>query len=92
MGDHPDGRHFADLCGAVAEQERSCRTNTVDWIPIGGTSARARAVLANQVDATLLTVGEWFRIREQKGVRLLATVSDSVPPLPLNLCVVSTES
>ena len=65
--------------------------NSVDWIPIGGTSARARAVLANQVDATLLTAGEWFRIREQKGVRLLATVSDSVPPLPLNLCVVSTK-
>ncbi|MEA2957425.1 MAG: NitT/TauT family transport system substrate-binding protein [Alphaproteobacteria bacterium] len=63
--------------------------NSVDWIPIGGTSARARAVLANQVDATLLTAGEWFRIREQKAVRLLATISDSVPPLPLNLCVVA---
>ncbi len=65
--------------------------NSVDWIPIGGTSARARAVLANQVDATLLTAGEWFRIREQKGVRLLATISDSVPPLPLNLCVVTVK-
>ena len=61
---------------------------SVEWIPIGGTSARARAVLANQVDVTLLTAGEWMRIKEQKGVRLLATVSDAVPPLPLNLCVV----
>jgi len=64
---------------------------TVDWIPIGGNSARARAVIANQVDATLLTVGEWVRIREQKGVRLLATLSDTVPPLPLNLCAVSAK-
>lgn len=64
---------------------------SVDWIPIGGTSARARAVLANQVDVTLLTAGEWFRIRDQKGVRMLATVADSVPPLPLNLCVVTTK-
>jgi ABC-type nitrate/sulfonate/bicarbonate transport system substrate-binding protein len=64
---------------------------TVDWIPIGGTSARARAVIANQVDVTLLTVGEWLRIREQKGVRLLATISDTVPPLPLNLCAVSAK-
>jgi len=64
---------------------------TVDWIPIGGTSARARAVIANQVDVTLLTVGEWVRIREQKGVRLLATISDTVPPLPLNLCAVSAK-
>lgn len=63
----------------------------VDWIPIGGTSARARAVIANQVDVTLLTVGEWVRIREQKGVRLLATLSDTVPPLPLNLCAVSAK-
>jgi ABC-type nitrate/sulfonate/bicarbonate transport system substrate-binding protein len=65
--------------------------NSVDWIPIGGTSARARAVIANQVDVTLLTAGEWFRIREQKGVRLLATISDSVPPLPLNLCAVTNK-
>jgi ABC-type nitrate/sulfonate/bicarbonate transport system substrate-binding protein len=63
----------------------------VDWIPIGGTSARARAVVANQVDVTLLTVGEWFRIREQKGVHLLATLSDTLPPLPLNLCAVSAK-
>ena len=64
---------------------------SVDWIPIGGTSARARAVVANQVDVTLLTVGEWFRIQDQKGVRLLATLSDTLPPLPLNLCAVSTK-
>ncbi len=63
----------------------------VDWIPIGGTSARARAVIANQVDATLLTAGEWFRIREQKGVRLMAAVSESLPPLPLNMCVATTK-
>jgi ABC-type nitrate/sulfonate/bicarbonate transport system substrate-binding protein len=64
---------------------------SVDWIPIGGTTARARAVLANQVDATLLTAGEWFRIRDQKGIRLLATLSETLPPLPLNLCVASTK-
>jgi NitT/TauT family transport system substrate-binding protein len=65
--------------------------STVDWIPIGGTSARARAVVANQVDATLITAGEWLRIRDQAGVRLLATLSDTVPPLPLNLCAVSAK-
>ena len=52
---------------------------------------RYLAMLNYQVDATLLTEGEWFRIREQKGVRLLATISDSVPPLPLNLCVVTVK-
>jgi NitT/TauT family transport system substrate-binding protein len=64
---------------------------TVDWIPIGGTTARARAVIANQVDVTLLTVGEWVRIRGQQGIRLLATLSDTLPPLPLNLCAASNK-
>ena len=64
---------------------------SVDWIPIGGTSARARAVIANQVDAALLTAGEWIRIQQQKGVHVLATLSDSVPPLPLEICVVTTK-
>ena len=65
--------------------------NTVDWIPIGGTSARARAVIANQVDAALLTAGEWIRVQQQKGIHVLATLSDSVPPLPLEICVVTTK-
>jgi ABC-type nitrate/sulfonate/bicarbonate transport system substrate-binding protein len=64
---------------------------TVDWIPIGGASARARAVIANQVEAALLTAGEWIRIQGQKGVHVLATLSDSVPPLPLELCVTTTK-
>jgi len=64
---------------------------SVDWIPIGGTSARARAVIANQVDAALLTAGEWIRIQQQKGVHVLATLSDSVPPLPLEICVVTAK-
>jgi len=64
---------------------------SVDWIPIGGTSARARAVIANQVDAALLTAGEWIRVQQQKGIHVLATLSDSVPPLPLEICVVTTK-
>lgn len=64
---------------------------SVDWIPIGGTSARARALIANQVDVTLITVGEWVRVRGQPGIRLLATLSDTVPPLPLNVCAASAK-
>lgn len=63
----------------------------VEWIPIGGTSARARALVADQVDVTLLTLGQWVRIRNQKGVHVLATLSDSLPPLPLELCAASTK-
>jgi NitT/TauT family transport system substrate-binding protein len=53
---------------------------TVDWIPIGGTSARARAVIANQVDAALITAGEWIRVKDQKGIHILATLSDACRP------------
>jgi NitT/TauT family transport system substrate-binding protein len=64
---------------------------SVDWIPIGGTAARARAVIAGQVDAALITAGEWIRVEQQKGIHVLATLSDSVPPLPLEICVVTTK-
>jgi NitT/TauT family transport system substrate-binding protein len=64
---------------------------TVDWIPVGGVAARARAVIAGQVDAALITAGEWVRIEQQKGIHRLATLSDSVPPLPLELCVATTQ-
>jgi ABC-type nitrate/sulfonate/bicarbonate transport system substrate-binding protein len=64
---------------------------TVDWVPVGGAAARARAVIANQVDAALITAGEWVRVEQQKGIHKLATLSDSVPPLPLELCVATTK-
>jgi hypothetical protein len=51
MGDHQMGA--ISQTAAVAEQERPAQ-HFSDWIPIGG-PAPCRAVLASQVDATLLT-------------------------------------
>jgi NitT/TauT family transport system substrate-binding protein len=63
--------------------------DVVDWIPVGGTAARVRAVVAGHVDAALVTIGDWIRIKDEKGIRLLATLSDTVPPLPLSSCSAS---
>lgn len=67
------------------------RGDPVDWIPVGGTAARVRAVIANQVDAALITNGDWFRIRNQPGIKILGNLAESLPPLPLSTCAVSTK-
>ena len=58
----------------------------VEWIPIGGQSARGRALLAGQIDATLLTIGDWIRIQKQPGIKLMGNLADVVPPLPFSSC------
>lgn len=67
------------------------RGDAVDWIPIGGPAARTRAIIAGQVDAALVTMGDWFRIKNEKGVKLLAELAASVPPLPLGGCAASSK-
>ena len=59
---------------------------SIEWVPIGGTGARARALIAGQVDATMLTIGEWLRVQDQPGIQFVEYLADVVPPLPLSLC------
>lgn len=65
-------------------------TSTITWVPIGGNTARARAVLAGQVDAAMLTYGEYLRISEEPGVKSLGTLPELLPPLPISVCATST--
>jgi ABC-type nitrate/sulfonate/bicarbonate transport system substrate-binding protein len=58
----------------------------VEWIPIGGQSARGRALLAGQIDATILTISDWIRIQKQPGIKLMGNLADVVPPLPFSSC------
>lgn len=67
------------------------RGDPVDWIPAGGPAARTRAVIAGQVDAALVTMGDWFRIKNEKGIKLLGELAASVPPLPLGACAMSAK-
>lgn len=67
-------------------RQHNMKENSVDWIPIGGEAARARALLAGQVDATLLNVGELLRIEGQAGIKRMAYLRDTLPPLPNSAC------
>jgi ABC-type nitrate/sulfonate/bicarbonate transport system substrate-binding protein len=62
------------------------KDNEVDWIPIGGQQARSRALLARQIDTTMLTFGDWVGIQNEPGIKLVAHLSDAVPPLPFSSC------
>jgi NitT/TauT family transport system substrate-binding protein len=64
---------------------------SVEWVPIGGTGARARALIAGQVEATMLTIGEWLRVQNQPGIKFVEYLADVVPPLPLSLCSASAK-
>lgn len=67
-------------------RQHNMKENSVDWIPIGGEAARARALLAGQVDATLLNIGELLRIEAQPGIKRMAYLRDTLPPLPNSAC------
>lgn len=60
----------------------------VEWIPVGGTASRIRAIVAGQVDASLISVGDWLRIKNEKGLKRLASLPDTLPPLPFSTCAV----
>jgi ABC-type nitrate/sulfonate/bicarbonate transport system substrate-binding protein len=66
--------------------------NDVQWIPIGGQEARGRALLAHQIDATLLTIGDWIKIQRQPGIKSVGNLSDAVPPLPFSSCFATRQT
>jgi ABC-type nitrate/sulfonate/bicarbonate transport system substrate-binding protein len=68
------------------------KDNEVAWIPIGGQQARGRALLARQIDATMLTFGDWVRIQNEPGIKLVANLSDAVPPLPFSSCFATRQT
>ena len=68
------------------------KDNEVEWIPIGGQQARGRALLARQIDATMLTFGDWIRIQSEAGIKLVANLSDAVPPLPFSSCFATRQT
>ena len=64
----------------------------IQFVPIGGQSARARALSANQIDVTLVSAGDWLKLDGQPGVRLLGYLTDVVPPLPFDSCFVTKQT
>jgi ABC-type nitrate/sulfonate/bicarbonate transport system substrate-binding protein len=59
-----------------------------DLVPAGGPDARVAALLAGQIDATMVTEPFTFTL-EDAGVPLLGDLCQALPDFPFALCVVS---
>lgn len=63
-------------------QEGLVPEDDVAIVPVGGSSERAAAVMAGQVNATVVYIDNWLAMKEQgANVQLLGYVSDLVPGL-----------
>jgi NitT/TauT family transport system substrate-binding protein len=68
-------RYMITQEGLVPEED-------VAIVPVGGSSERAAAVMAGQVNATVVYIDNWLAMKEQgANVQLLGYVSDLVPGL-----------
>ncbi len=68
-------RYMLNREGLVPEQD-------VQMVPIGGSSERAAALMAGQVNATIVYIDNWIAMREQGAdAQLLGYVADLVPGL-----------
>ena len=58
---------------------------TIQFLALGDPNVRLQALIANQVDATLTSVSTWVTIRQQPGLKILASfeeVNQAVPTWP----------
>ncbi len=68
-------RYMLNREGLTPEQD-------VQMVPIGGSSERAAALMAGQVNATIVYIDNWIAMREQgANAQLLGYVADLVPGL-----------
>lgn len=49
---------------------------TVNYVPIGFTSARAEALAAGQVDCATMSIGVWLSIPDRTGLRIVVPVAE----------------
>jgi NitT/TauT family transport system substrate-binding protein len=49
---------------------------TVEYVPIGFTSARAEALAAGQIDCTTISIGVWLSIPDRTGLKILVPVAE----------------
>jgi len=66
----------------MIKQEGLVPEEDVAVVPVGGSSERAAAVMAGQVNATVVYIDNWLQMKEQgANVQLLGYISDLVPGL-----------
>jgi len=55
----------------------------VNYVSIGAPNVRAQALVANQVDATTMSLATWVTVQNEKGLRVLVDADDYFNAVPL---------
>jgi NitT/TauT family transport system substrate-binding protein len=69
---------------------RGVDTAEVQFFPIGVPNVRAQALLADQVDATTMTVATWVTIKNEPALKVLISLDEVRQAVPQQLAGVST--
>ncbi len=74
--------------------ENGLDPETLEYVPIGFTSARAEALAAGQIDCTTMSIGVWLSIPDRSGLKIMVPVADFGAAAPVvnktNLVTVET--
>lgn len=56
--------------------ENGLDPETLEYVPIGFTSARAEALAAGQIECTTMSIGVWLSIPDRTGLKIMVPVAD----------------
>ena len=57
--------------------------DVVNYVSIGAPNIRAQALVANQVDATTMSLATWVTVQNEKGIKILVNADDYFNAVPL---------
>jgi NitT/TauT family transport system substrate-binding protein len=62
---------------------RGVSPDSVNYVSIGAPNVRAQALVANQVDATTMSLATWVTVQNEKGLRVLVDADEYFNAVPL---------
>src|SRR5262249_31057414 len=62
---------------------RGVAPDAVSYVSIGAPNIRAQALVANQVDATTMSLATWVTVQNEKGIKVLVNADDYFNAVPL---------
>src|SRR5712692_11747059 len=62
---------------------KGLNADSVSYVSIGAPNIRAQALVANQVDATTMSLATWVTVQNEKGIKILVNADDYFNAVPL---------
>src|SRR5207237_3340763 len=62
---------------------KGLNADVVNYVSIGAPNLRAQALVANQVDATTMSLATWVTVQNEKAIRVLVNADDYFNAVPL---------